>query len=108
MLPAWIISPRQKPSISLPGPSGSIYLSAAFEPPREPFGKPGGADFPDAGIIVVRHAEKGEPGAFEVRECVACRVVAVAWLAGRADDGQPLAMRVGGDRRSGYRFKRHR
>src|SRR4029453_14989423 len=126
MLPMCSNSPRQKPSTSVPGPiavkgpprlrlsprrcprrqpavprlgaARRRSLRPALETPREPFGQPGGADFLRGQIVIVGHTEKSESRPLELPQCVARLVAAVAWLAGRADDREPLAV---GSRRDG-------
>ena len=51
--------------------------------------------------MVVGNAKEGESFAFRVEQRVAGRIVAVARLAGRADDGEPLVVLRDGDRRPG-------
>src|SRR5213080_4781996 len=109
MLPACIISPSTKPSISLPGPGKfTLALRTALEPPGKPLGKASRSYFLRGELMVVGNTKKSQPAAFEVGERIARLIDTVSRLAGRADNREPLAVFSRGDRRAGYRPERHR
>src|SRR5882672_5895071 len=111
MLPTWINSPRRKPSISLPGPSGSItsrVSRAAFETAGYAFGKSGGPDLLRGETMVVENAKEGQSLARKVGQRIPRLVVMVPRLSRGADDRQPLPVFPGRDGGAGDRPERHR
>src|SRR5437868_4140557 len=99
MPPTWIASPRQKPSISLPGGRRLMTWTsgASLEAARQALGQAGGEDLLSRGAKVVRNAKERQPRPLEVGHGVTRGVVVVARLARRAHDGEPLAVLCGGD-----------
>src|SRR5262249_57385841 len=75
-------------------------LDAPLEATRQALRKAGRADLLRRPRMVVGDAKKREARALQVGERPAGGVVAVARLAGRADDGEPLAVACGRDRRA--------
>src|ERR1700694_546688 len=69
-----------------------IHLRTALKPPGQSIGKSGGSNLLRGEIMVVGNAKEGQSAALEVGQRVTRLVDPVSWLAGRADDGEPLAV----------------
>ena len=76
-----------------------------LEPVCEPLREPHRADLRRRGGPVVRHAMERQPLGLQIQHGIARGGVAIARLAGGADDREPLVAGRDGDRDAGHRLE---
>src|SRR5918993_382904 len=94
MPPRCNCSSRRKPSSTMPAWSCALAISAPRQQPaRQRSGQAGGDDLACGHVGVVGHAHIGQPVADAIEQAVAGGGVVVAWLAYRAQHGDPAPLR---------------